>query len=1295
MNHKTIAKFVTLVLIVSIIIVGGITVRLSAAVFPADPTPPPYWCIPEVEPNDTAETAQEVPLPGCVDGTVDEADWYTVQVVKDEFAILLQAPESQRVRLVVYGPEGKIFDWEDWGDLAVGFHNHPTGKYDVGLIWLGNETPTPEPTYTPPVAGVAAIGDSYRITFGPDDATATFFTFLPAVFRGSSPVVELTHTPPAKVNYSRPRDDYDYRVFLPLVFRPRSTILTVCPAGPPTCGYATVQEAVDAAEDGDVIKVAAGTYTGVNDYGGLAQVVYVSKTVTIRGGYATTDWATPDPEANPTTLDAQGQGRVLYITGNISPTIEGLRITGGDAAGLGGASWVPEEDAGGGIYVITATTTSIDNQIFGNTARGGGGMYVANAATNIIDNEVFGNIVSGRGAGGGIWMYASKVILNGNSFASNTALTGSDGGGVAVHYGEVTFNENTFTDNSASRGGGVRIFITDDGSVKFSGNTFVSNTASSRGGGVAIWQFPDHDKMVTMRGGNVTFENNTVISNTAQWGGGLYLSSMDGVTLDGNLIVSNTADYDGGGLFLYISDDVTLVNNVVADNRANRAGSGLHFECSSSRLLHTTITHNDGDGICVTGCYGYGSAIALTNTIISGHTVGITVTAGNTATLESTLWWSNTTDWGGAGAISANNDHTGDPLFFASDGYHLTINSAAIDKGVDAGVYTDIDGDVRPAYGLSVGYDLGADETPTPEPTYMPLAAGVAAIGDSYRITFGPDDATFPQPTYTLPVQVNDGRPRDGDDYDYRVFLPLVFRPRSTVLTVCPAGPPTCGYAIVQEAVDAAEDGNVIKVAAGTYTDVSVRPRNDRVTTGVVTQVVYISKTVTIRGGYTTTDWTTPDPEANPTTLDAQGRGRVLYVTGDISPTIEGLRITGGDAAGLGGGLGDEDAGGGLYVIAAAAMFSNNQVFGNAAEWYGGGVCLVSSEATLVGNTVVSNTAHFGGGGLFLKDSDAALSDNIISANTASIEGGGLYLYLSDAILSGNTITGNTSVLGGGLLLEGGDSTLSDNTISANTAHHGGGLYLVGSDAVLSDNTITTNTATFTDNPNCDGGGLYLSSSDVIFNRNTISANTAQDGGGLLLSWSDAVFNGDIVSDNTADLDGGGLYLAASAATLINTVVADNQANAEGGGLYVTSSSPRLLHTTIARNGSDGVYVTDYYWIHSTIALTNSIIASHTVGIAVTAGNTATLESTLWWGNTTDWGGAGTVVHVNDYTGDPLFAPDGYHLKTGFSAAIDEGEDAGVGTDIDGEIRPAKEGGVATNYGLGSGFDLGADEYQW
>jgi fibronectin-binding autotransporter adhesin len=225
------------------------------------------------------------------------------------------------------------------------------------------------------------------------------------------------------------------------------------------------------------------------------------------------------------------------------------------------------------------------------------------------------------------------------------------------------------------------------------------------------------------------------------------------------------------------------------------------------------------------------------------------------------------------------------------------------------------------------------------------------------------------------------------------------------------------------------------------------------------------------------------------------------------------------------------------------------------------------------------------------------------------------------------------------------------------------------------------------------GGGLYLLDVNraATISGNTVISNTANRGGGLFLeTHSDATLSGNTVSGNTASGTyglGGGLYLAHySDPTLTNNVVADNQANTAGSGLYIVEgSSPRLLHTTIARNsGGDGsgVYVTNEDSNYSTVALTNTILVSHSVGITVTVDNTATLDSTLWHGNTADEGGAGTIVTgTHNYWGDPLFDADGYHLMDG-SMAIDKGVDAGVTTDIDGDPRPQ-----------GSAPDLGADEW--
>ena len=63
------------------------------------------------------------------------------------------------------------------------------------------------------------------------------------------------------------------------------------------------------------------------------------------------------------------------------------------------------------------------------------------------------------------------------------------------------------------------------------------------------------------------------------------------------------------------------------------------------------------------------------------------------------------------------NVFVGDPIF-ATDGYHLTANSVAIDLGVETQVDTDIDGEARDSRP-----DLGADEV-SKEPTvdiYLPM----------------------------------------------------------------------------------------------------------------------------------------------------------------------------------------------------------------------------------------------------------------------------------------------------------------------------------------------------------------------------------------------------------------------------------------------------------------------------------------------------------------------------------------------------------------------------------------------
>jgi fibronectin-binding autotransporter adhesin len=547
----------------------------------------------------------------------------------------------------------------------------------------------------------------------------------------------------------------------------------------------TMQYAVDVAQPGDAVLVAAGTYTGVQPrpapvgYPGpsvVTQVLYLSGTLTLRGGYTTSNSyaGPPDPILYPTVLDAAGRGRVVFITGEVSPTLENLELTGGDATGLGGDSF--ERDAGGGLYLAAGGLVR-DVRIWGNTAGpagSGGGLYLKRSDARLAENIIRENSAGLQGGGGYLWF--SPAQLAGNEIHANSVITfggglslvGSPvtldhnrlftnvaryGGALYLDTSDATFTENLVMDNEAWVGGGLYLsyagwvspstlvsntFASNQALLgggiwmiyapsTLAGNAIISNTAVD-GGGLAMFssetrfvrnQFAgnnaaDEGGALRVEYSNARFEGNQIEHNTADSGGGLWLGGSAAV-LTANVVISNSAHLGGG---LYLLDSHALLNNdVIASNQAVELGAGLLISDSAPVLRHATVAGNlggDGSGVLVTARDGASSQVVLTNTILVGHRVGISVAAGCTATLEATLWgsgpWANTTDWAGPGRIVTGTINLWvDPAFLdpGRGDLHLTASSGAVDAGIDAGLRTDLDGEVRPA---GAGFDIGADE---------------------------------------------------------------------------------------------------------------------------------------------------------------------------------------------------------------------------------------------------------------------------------------------------------------------------------------------------------------------------------------------------------------------------------------------------------------------------------------------------------------------------------------------------------------------------------------------------------
>ena len=526
----------------------------------------------------------------------------------------------------------------------------------------------------------------------------------------------------------------------------------------------------------------------------------------------------------------------------------------------------------------------------------------------------------------------------------------------------------------------------------------------------------------------------------------------------------------------------------------------------------------------------------------------------------------------------------------------------------------------------------------------------------------------------------------------------------------------------IQHAVDEATRGGRILVTSGTYNDLHQRES--------VTQVVYLYRSVTIEGGYDA-DFSRWNPASRPTTLDARGEGRVIYIPEDVTPTLKGLHITNGATDASGGGIFATDSapridgcwiysntagshGGGVLLnetVGAAlidcAIHHNQTGYSGGAVgvWGGsdvvlddndiyenseGGILIYDVEgATVTDNDVYENRAHTGdGGGLEIEYTPSGtVTGNRVSGNTAGRDGGGIYIYDSDdTLLEDNVLYRNASGSSGGGLSTGSIVTLISNEIFSNTAHDaGGGVHLVGNDhATLIDNTIYSNTAR-------GGGGVSASySPGIALIDNSIYGNrvTPHFGGGIDAFYTRITVTRSIIRNNVAGHGGGGLFGNGSAFRLVNSIVAGNQITGTGAGICAADTRVDLLHTTLARNeGGDGSGI----WLKwtSRLSSTNTILVGHTVGITAAEGTTATLEGTLWgdgaWANEADWAGEGTITTgtVNIW-GDPRFVdPENGDYHIGAGAAVGAGVEAGLTDDIDGESRPAP-GGTRP--------DIGADE---
>lgn len=284
--------------------------------------------------------------------------------------------------------------------------------------------------------------------------------------------------------------------------------------------YPTIQRAIDAAQPGDWVTVAPGTYR---------ENLYIEKTVMLRSARG----------AAVTVLDGGGIGPVIVArgTGPEYVAVIGFKITNGSnrfdsqtsvVPGSGGAmflgsvlAYVANNDIvgnvsclGPGISTTTASVAIVNNRIRNNVqdpscygADGGGIFYNGDGplASAIVGNEISGHRIGGYGAGISVHWSTGVQILS-NKIVDNATDVGGMGGGVFVG-GSATVVDNVITGNSApGGGGGAALFATDSTNrIKFSNNTLKDNTGDYGSAAMLVSYYVDGLKFTgnTLRGSSV------------------------------------------------------------------------------------------------------------------------------------------------------------------------------------------------------------------------------------------------------------------------------------------------------------------------------------------------------------------------------------------------------------------------------------------------------------------------------------------------------------------------------------------------------------------------------------------------------------------------------------------------------------------------------------------------------------------------------------------------------------------------------------------------------------------------
>lgn len=649
--------------------------------------------------------------------------------------------------------------------------------------------------------------------------------------------------------------------------------------------------------------------------------------------------------------------------------------------------------------------------------RCGGGVVCYNMAQPTITKNVFSNNTAGEG--GAIYVYGDPV---------NPANPTDP----PVHITPI-INNNTFVNNSAvtshgfeppnidypngTHGDGGAIVCFQGCDVTISGNIINDNHADWYGGGIHLRQWS-----------NGLIEENQIIGNDSRLGAGVHLTYNSNPTVRKNNIKANisgkmNSDLGGGGIYIYYHSNPIIEQNLITQNSSN-SGAGIAVLLESDPLIRNNviIDNLNSAGIRVIS----GSIPIITNNTIVGNTASQFYAGGVDCITDSVV-------------IIENN-------IIASNGNSYGIYASSVAPAIK---YNNVWGNASGNYNSIIGDQAGINGNISIEPDFK-------ETGD-YHLKLSSPCINAGDPNI-VPGVISD---YDGDPRKLGQYIDIGADEVWPIQNINSNGQ----YESIQQAVNEADDYDVIVLTRGIYTGDGNH------------DIDFADKSVTVQS-------INPDDFdiVSDTVIDAQGTTqasrRVFYFHSgeDANSIVNGLTITGGYGAYEGGGI----------------------------------KCTSASSPTIVNCIVRNNRARDHGGGIFCGDaSNPVIKNCFITENSFSPYGYGAGIYCSNSSpIITNCIITNNVVLGNS---------------EPDSGRHGGGICCWGNQNGHSD-PIVTNCIIAGNSAEHRGGGLYAYWSSPTFINCTVIGNKAYRGGGV------ATFGRDIIPEAIGNL------------TLINCIVRDNKA---------------------------------------------------------------------------------------------------------------------------------------------------------